>query len=472
MIPPPGDISGVEKGTESPDQPANTVSQDESFQNTSQIAPVTTEPAVATTTSADAIAVASSISSQVTDLTTKIEQWKEDPDDLKDETSKEVQNTRDDIIAAIVVLGGLPTVPCVPLKKRVPINPASAIINTLACTASDLAAVSSAIVAGNVPPAVNSLKDVESKLEELNEDSNQDTKEEDQKSDNGTKEAATKQGEVTMRLSTDAIGTSKQPTYTDVTSTTVAPKNTDSYQPCALGTCGEGDSCPTEPNIDKFATQSPAPSACMTAADVPSGRPESALPSKREIAPRYDDDPDPEYLESLEPYWLDYGGLAVSGFFFTFPPSGIGAFGVKGLYGCTALVIVSSKGVYLAHIYEVPVFLDDHLDETDFDDWYKDTVESILDGKDGVESVRDLIGTKDEPGPLHSTWDPQVMIVTPWTTLHEREKLGIVSDYRYDSRVKILAHDIAESLSGSDGAGITYGYLRLSRQEAEREKGK
>ncbi|KAF2236155.1 hypothetical protein EV356DRAFT_499020 [Viridothelium virens] len=43
---------------------------------------------------------------------------------------------------------------------------------------------------------------------------------------------------------------------------------------------------------------------------------------------------------------------------FRFPSSGDDAFGVGNLFGCTAVMIVSSRGVVLSHIWEVPDFVD------------------------------------------------------------------------------------------------------------------
>lgn len=58
------------------------------------------------------------------------------------------------------------------------------------------------------------------------------------------------------------------------------------------------------------------------------------------------------------------------------------AIGMPGLYGCTAIFIVSNKGVYTAHFWEWPVFWSDQqgLQETSDGHFKKYTVDALLQG--------------------------------------------------------------------------------------------
>ncbi|KAH6964528.1 hypothetical protein HG530_003898 [Fusarium avenaceum] len=115
-----------------------------------------TEPAT-TTAPKDSTVIVLSISSQVNSLTPKIDQWKQDPEAVKDETNKDVQDAHDDVIAAIVLLEGSPAIPCVPG----PIG----IVNQLTCAASGLTEASSAIIAGNVTAVSSAISDIENNFE-------------------------------------------------------------------------------------------------------------------------------------------------------------------------------------------------------------------------------------------------------------------------------------------------------------------
>lgn len=130
------------------------------------------------------------------------------------------------------------------------------------------------------------------------------------------------------------------------------------------------------------------------------------------------------YVASLDTTWVSQCG-DTSGHWYAAPaPHRRGAAGVKGLYGCTAIIIVSEVGAYIAHIWETPAFV--YLNHK------RKTKEEIENGtwralRDGTErgcvfSITRLVGTNQLPGPLHHTRSPRVIIVTPWIRNSEGEK--------------------------------------------------
>jgi hypothetical protein len=95
---------------------------------------------------------------------------------------------------------------------------------------------------------------------------------------------------------------------------------------------------------------------------------ESPLPEPPTEQPLPDLDPDSdllnEYLTEIsrrmfhETQWLLYLRVDVRGKWYPFTEQKTAA-GVGPLYGCTSVFIVSRMGAYLAHIFEIPVFIMD-----------------------------------------------------------------------------------------------------------------
>lgn len=81
---------------------------------------------------------------------------------------------------------------------------------------------------------------------------------------------------------------------------------------------------------------------------------------------------DETYVTSLSPRWISQAGNAAATWY-DFPLK-INRFfvpkGVNGLYGCTSVVIISERGVYISHIWEVPVFIDPNENPTS-DDFFQ-----------------------------------------------------------------------------------------------------
>jgi hypothetical protein len=491
----------VQDTTTAAEQPAETTTQPEPKPTDGESKPTTKEDdepviteAPAATTAAPEVATASvsSVSSQVAALIPIINKWKDDPESLKDETNKEVEDTHDDIIAVIVLLGGKPDVGC--SGKRGLLGPIGDIINKLACMAKDLAEVSGGIIAGNVPAVTGAVSGVQGKNDELTDEN----KDEDEKSDEKSEEESTKQEETTKEKSTEAPTTTEAPTSTVESTTTEATTTTTGLLlPCAPDTCGGGDSCPIGgdpgkeeiPNnagdinckdIPTTTIDGPLPTKQGDLGDdpftAPTARPESATPpSKRDlplVARKFNDDmsPNPFYVASLTPFWVSQQG-DTSGHWFGAPGSGgKGSAGVNGIYGCTAVIIVSDSGVYLSHIWENPVFIDTDWNNKPDDEFNAKAFEALRDGNDNVVSVAGLVGTDENPGVLHAINSPKVFVLTPFTSSDDRSIFGITTTYRYEERANALASNLGGIVPGS-GDAVVLGYTRTNHGHSTEQYG-
>ncbi|RAH79608.1 hypothetical protein BO86DRAFT_317976, partial [Aspergillus japonicus CBS 114.51] len=142
------------------------------------------------------------------------------------------------------------------------------------------------------------------------------------------------------------------------------------------------------------------------------------------------------------------------------------ALGVKGLHGCTVLMIVAKDGVYLSHIFESPIFRTPT--EPDVADYFfmEQTFTALSTGRSGpagqvnhqIEPLQDLWGTEANPGPLHRTNNPQLIIVTPFLPEWRPQ------EYMYARRVQWLAAQFNRFLyfptggAPADKAPIIRGY--------------
>ncbi|OQE01384.1 hypothetical protein PENSOL_c004G09843 [Penicillium solitum] len=176
------------------------------------------------------------------------------------------------------------------------------------------------------------------------------------------------------------------------------------------------------------------------------------------------------YVKRLAPIWIDQFG-SVSAQWFDYPSFGPSAVGVKGIYGCTAVIIASEKGVYIAHIWESPVFVDQDFNPTDENLFMITAFDSLRDGTVYAQSVTSLIGTDQSPGVLNAIYAPKVFVLTPFATDWDRRNFGISTTLRYQTRAQELAQKIASIVPGSGGNGITLGYKRTSQQESSQEPG-
>jgi hypothetical protein len=444
-------------------QPVKTT--EESKPSTKDDEPATTQPPTATAAVA-ATASVSSVSSQVAALIPIINKWADDPESLTDETNKEVEDTHDDIVAVIVGLGGKPDVAC--NKKRGLLGPIGDVINKLACMAQDLTKISSNIVAGNVPAVTRVVPEVQSQNDDLNEEEENKSKE---SKDSTTQETTNKEESST-----------EKPTSTEETTTTEATTTaTSDMIVCASGSCG-GGSCPiglgSGGSMPKRMQNIPRDIKCE---DIPTTTIDGPLPtgpitlddSKRDrgLEARafidFDTTPNPVYITyvSMNPgtTWDDQNGLTTGHFVGAPLDGGWSAAGVNGIYGCTAVLIVTNVGVYTSHIWEVPGFLDVDLNPTS-DDFFETNVFNVL--RDGTldattsTGISTLIGTDSAPGPLHSQFEPHVFIVTPVNT---DQSLENPSSFRYEARANQLSTQVTGMIPGAVAGGI-HGYFPINKE--------
>ncbi|KAL4792000.1 hypothetical protein BDV19DRAFT_392631 [Aspergillus venezuelensis] len=130
-----------------------------------------------------------------------------------------------------------------------------------------------------------------------------------------------------------------------------------------------------------------------------------------------------EYLQSItegltrENKWLDYKQADTFGTWFPFTDHKTAA-GVTGLYGCTAVMIVSREGVYAAHVYEDPVFITQgkfgNMRPKMESVFRKASFNALINGDSGSKPIKDLVGTDSDPGPLHHTLTPRIFLISPF----------------------------------------------------------
>ncbi|KAF9887534.1 hypothetical protein FE257_010112 [Aspergillus nanangensis] len=125
--------------------------------------------------------------------------------------------------------------------------------------------------------------------------------------------------------------------------------------------------------------------------------------------------------------------FATTGKWYPFVPhKARGAAGVKGIFGCTSVMIVTRFGVYISHIFENPVFVDIRRDATPDEFFKSQSFGALRYGGDGIEAVESLVGTDDAPGVLHPMHEPQVFVITPFVDSTKQEWL-------YSERAKWLS---------------------------------
>ncbi|KAJ4263313.1 hypothetical protein NW762_006131 [Fusarium torreyae] len=443
-------------------QPVKTTSQEEvktteeSKPSTKDDGPAITQPPT-TTAAAAATPSVSSVSSQVAALIPIINKWAEDPESLTDETNKKVEDIHDDIIAVIVGLGGL-------------LGPIGDAINKLACMAQDLTKISNNIIAGNVPAVTSVIPEVKSQNDDLTEEEENKSRE----SKDSTKQETTKKESTT-----------EKPTSTEESTTTEATTATTSDMiVCASGSCG-GGSCPvglgSGGSMPKRMHSIPRDIKCQ---DIPTTTIDGPLPtgpiglsgSKRDkglearIFLDGDMSPNPHYIDGVsmnpETTWDDQSGLTTGHFVGAPLDDGWSTAGKNGIYGCTAVLIVSNVGVYTSHIWEIPGFLDRVDKKPTSDDFFETSVFKVL--RDGTldattaTGISTLIGTESAPGPLHSQFAPHVFVVTPFNTNQSPENPSL---FRYEARADQLANRVTGTIPGALSGGIC-GYLPISQVES------
>ena len=137
------------------------------------------------------------------------------------------------------------------------------------------------------------------------------------------------------------------------------------------------------------------------------------------------------------------------------------ASGVKGLWGCTSVIVASNAGTFVSHIWEEPTF--------DFEDrnFRKRSYHILRDGDPDGEpgqsvGFRNLTGRKEI---LSRPMRPVIFIITPRSTKRDRDVRGIQTELKYDAKVKILATALKWGISSEEPPYII-GYTRTSKADS------
>ena len=171
------------------------------------------------------------------------------------------------------------------------------------------------------------------------------------------------------------------------------------------------------------------------------------------------------YIQTLSPFVRFIGQTGeASAYWFNYAMNRRTAVGVNGIYGCTSVIISSEKGVYISHIWENPVFIDGNYNPTSDNTFTTKAFNSLRYGTQYAQSITDLIGTNQVPGPLNAIYLPKVFVLTPFTTQWDRDNFAITTTYRYQARAQQLAQQVGQILPGSEN--FVLGYTRTSSQES------
>ena len=140
--------------------------------------------------------------------------------------------------------------------------------------------------------------------------------------------------------------------------------------------------------------------------------------------------------------WLEFGGreAGISSRWLTFPETEVARMGIKGLTGCTGIILLSNEGAWIGHMWEEPTFkVAEGL--TPMDMFQASTFHAFNNNIFGAETepLAPHIGTDQEPGPLHHSKRPRIIAVSPYT-----DKPG--SPLRYHDQVKWLTQQFSRLL--------------------------
>ncbi|KAI9717937.1 MAG: hypothetical protein M1828_007029 [Chrysothrix sp. TS-e1954] len=174
--------------------------------------------------------------------------------------------------------------------------------------------------------------------------------------------------------------------------------------------------------------------------------------------------PYPGYVNTIRPRWIEQTGL-VHGQWFDYP-NDPGVVGVNGMYGCTSVIVVSDKGVFISHIWENPVFIDRNFVPTS-DAQFGNVLLALRDGTADCQPLSGLIGTDNSPGPLNQKYHPRVWVMTPFA-LDTDPEVGSPTELLYHERAYSLLHQVAGILPGRDVAQSVIGYIPTNREESTR----
>ncbi|KAL4922924.1 hypothetical protein BDW62DRAFT_196932 [Aspergillus aurantiobrunneus] len=134
-----------------------------------------------------------------------------------------------------------------------------------------------------------------------------------------------------------------------------------------------------------------------------------------------------------------------STWYFAWPNRRVAYMGMKNFAWCVKAVIISRKGIFAIHLWELPIFLNADFQEVSDEQFYRNSIGTILDGlAPGVDpSLNELIGTAQDPGPMHRTNAPIVYVFGPYNPQ------GPPGQLMREERTRWLAGKLTEAIYGT-----------------------
>ena len=171
------------------------------------------------------------------------------------------------------------------------------------------------------------------------------------------------------------------------------------------------------------------------------------------------------YITSLNPTWISQMGLT-AGTWFDFTANGRQAAGVNGIYGCTAVFVVSQRGVYISHTWENPVFINNEWEPADPAVFKTQSSDIMINGNANSPSLSSMIGTDDDPGPLNAKYQPQVFVVTPYDDYYGQKVMGVTGVYRYQDQAAGIGGYVAQAVTGNQASYRLIPYTRTDKEKS------
>lgn len=144
------------------------------------------------------------------------------------------------------------------------------------------------------------------------------------------------------------------------------------------------------------------------------------------------------------------------------------ASGIKGMWGCTSVIIASDAGVFISHIWEIPTFAtEDHKPQSD-DIFLATGLDVLRDGyvDDDTGQNPGFSTLTGQNGVLNIQRRPVVFIITPKTSDEDTELCGINTELQYEAKVDILATALQRSIQSQEAPHII-GYTKTDEPIAE-----
>ncbi|KAL4876233.1 hypothetical protein BJY04DRAFT_223316 [Aspergillus karnatakaensis] len=160
----------------------------------------------------------------------------------------------------------------------------------------------------------------------------------------------------------------------------------------------------------------------------------------------------------------------VVGHWYPFHPQGKSYAGMMAQTGCSSMYIVTRFGAYMGHFTEKPIFVLQAEDGAVIDSDEKTFQYNVFHkmahewgGDIAVDPVENFMGTDEEPGPLHRSFEPKVFIISPIKEGH-----GQGGPLQYQERIDWMADQWARFLYGDDYAqdqkSFVVGYEAIREQ--------